>query len=62
VIISDFIEKNLSEDQKKKGVDVADVLLSICKTTGLALIEPGYPVTFDYRIERKWCNGVALMQ
>jgi hypothetical protein len=45
--ISDFLEKNATEDEKEKGYDLADLLLKIDNTTGLAITQYGYPVMWD---------------
>jgi hypothetical protein len=60
--VSDYLEKTLPIEQKKKGIDIADILLTTCASSGIALIEPGYPIAFDYQVNKEWCNGVALVQ
>jgi hypothetical protein len=61
-VVSDYLEKSLPIEQKKKGTDIADILLTTCASSGIALTAPGYPIAFDYQIKREWCNGVALVQ
>lgn len=50
IMVSDFLEKNATTEQRASGLDIADFLLMNCDSTGLALTDAGYPIIFDYQI------------
>lgn len=49
VVVSDLLEKLASEEDKKKGLDLADYLLLKTDSSGLALTDFEYPVIWDYQ-------------
>lgn len=49
VAVSDLLEKNATEEEKKQGLDIADYLLQVQDSTGLALTDYEYPVMWDYK-------------
>jgi hypothetical protein len=50
VTVSDYLDKTATEEQKREGYDIADLLVKRCETTGLALVHPGYPLAFDFGV------------
>jgi len=53
VVISDLLEKYATNDDKSKGLDLADYLLRVQDSSGLALTDHDYPVIWDYRKNRR---------
>ena len=51
LIISDILEINASEEDKKLGLDLADFLLTLQDSSGLALSDGPYPIIFDYDLK-----------
>ena len=49
VAVSDLLEKNATNEDKEKGLDIVDYLLRVEDTTGLALSDNNYPVFWDYQ-------------
>lgn len=50
IYVSDLLEKNATEDQKKSGLDLADFLLMNRDSSGWALTTEGYPLFWDIKI------------
>lgn len=44
---SNFLEMNSTKEEKRKGYDLADLLLKIDVSTGLAITESNYPLMWD---------------
>ncbi|RTL60728.1 MAG: hypothetical protein EKK37_00810 [Sphingobacteriales bacterium] len=49
VVVSDILQKTVTDSEKKEGYDLADYLLAKEDSTGLALTDHDYPVMWDYR-------------
>lgn len=49
VVISDLLEKYASEVDRKEGLDIADYLLRVQDSSGLALTDFNYPVIWDLK-------------
>jgi hypothetical protein len=47
--VSDLLEKNSNDEDKKKGLDIVDYLLKNGDGTGLALTDHSYPAIWDYK-------------
>jgi hypothetical protein len=46
-VISDLLEISATEEERIKGLDLADYLLRVVDGSGLALTDHDYPVIFD---------------
>ena len=49
IVVSELLERNATEEQKKAGWDLADYLLLNRDTTGWALAAEGYPLIWDLK-------------
>jgi len=47
VVVSDLLEREATEADRSKGLDVADFLVRACPNYGWALSEKGYPLFWD---------------
>ncbi len=50
VTTSDLLENSASHEDRTKGLDLADYLLSVQDGSGLALTDYEYPIMWDYKI------------
>lgn len=48
VAISDLLERNSTEEEKREGLDLADFLLRVQDSSNLAMTDFNYPVIWDY--------------
>lgn len=49
VAVSDLLEKNATDEDEANGLDIADYLLRVEDSTGLAMTDYNYPVIWDYK-------------
>lgn len=49
VVVSDLLEINANDEERKAGLDIADFLLRVKDSTGLALTDYHYPAIWDLK-------------
>ncbi len=51
-VVSDLMQINATKGEEKEGLDIADYLLNNKDQSGLALTDYGYPVIWDYKMDK----------